>query len=102
MSRITIDLKKRAKEHIHYDLSRRPVAEDEDGPYCYQMSHMRFRDIVTGGRSTPRTVGVPRPYEFARKWNSDGSDTVAGARTIIIGRGVSTDETLKPGSPDSI
>lgn len=57
MSRITIDLKKRAKDHIHYDLSRHPTVVDEDGPYCYQMSHIRFRDIITGGRVRPRILG---------------------------------------------
>ena len=58
MSRITIDLRKRAKERIRYDLSRY-VVEDEYGPYCYQLSQLHFRDIITGGRSMPRNTGIP-------------------------------------------
>ena len=58
MSRITIDLRKRAKERIRYDLSRY-VVEDEYGPHCYQLSQLHFRDIITGGRSMPRNTGIP-------------------------------------------
>jgi len=58
MSRITLDLRKRAKERIRYDLSRY-VVEDEYGPYCYQLSQLHFRDIITGGKSMPRNTGIP-------------------------------------------
>ena len=60
MSRITIDLKKRAQEHIRYDLSRHVVVGDEDGLYCYQLSHIRFRDIITGGKSMFKNTRTPR------------------------------------------
>lgn len=59
MSRVTIDLKKHAREHVHYDLSRHVVVGDEEGPYCYQLSHIRFRDIITGGRGIPRYNRTP-------------------------------------------
>ena len=93
MSRITIDLKKRAKGHIHYDLSRHPVVVDEDGPYCYQLSHIRFRDMITGRKSVPKNTRVPR--EPTWKHSSDSSDTTSDAGTILIIRGATADETLK-------
>ena len=48
MSRITLDLKKRANEHIHYGFSTGPMVVDEGGRYRYppQLSHIRFRDPV--------------------------------------------------------
>jgi len=100
MSRITIDLKKRAEDHTHYDLSKQRAAANEDIPYCYQLSDIRFRDIITRGKSMPRTVRVPR--EFARKRNSDDSDAAADASTIIvIARKAAVDEAPRPTSdPD--
>ena len=52
MSRITLDLKKRASEHIHYGFSMDPMVVDEGGPYRYppQLSRIRFRDPVVSGR----------------------------------------------------
>lgn len=51
MSRITIDLKKRARKDEDDDLAGHP--------YCYQMSPLRFRDVVTGRRSMTTNV---RPH----------------------------------------
>jgi hypothetical protein len=66
MSRVTIDLKKRAKEHtVHYNLSRPGVVETEESPYCYQLSHIRFRDIITGGKSVSKPGSTP--YKPASK-----------------------------------
>lgn len=95
MSRITIDLKKRAKDHVHYNPSRhRPAVVDENAPYCYQMSHIRFRDIITGGKTmVPKNTGVPR--EPTCKGNSSSSDTVSDAGTVLIIQGATADETLK-------
>ena len=99
MSRITIDLKKRGEDRTHYDLSKQRAAENEDIPYCYQLSDIRFRDIITRGKSMPKTVRVPR--EFARKRNLDDSDVdpAANASTIlIIARKTAIDGTLGPTS----
>ena len=97
MSRITIDLKKRGEDRTHYDLSKQRAAESGDIPYCYQLSDLRFRDIITGGKSMPKTVRVPR--EFARKRNSDDSDAASNASTIlIVARKAAIDETLGPTS----
>lgn len=60
MSRVTIDLKKHARDHVHYDLSRHVVVADEEGPYCYQMSHIRFRDMITGGKPVHRPTRTPQ------------------------------------------
>lgn len=93
MSRITIDLKKRAEDSTYYDLSKQRAVTNEDIPYCYQLSDIRFRDIITRGKSMPRTVRVPR--EFARKRNSGDFDAAANASTvIIIGRKATADEAL--------
>lgn len=59
MSRITIDLKKHAQGRVHYDLSRRAVVDDEEGPYCYQLSQVRFRSIIHGGNDIPKHAGAP-------------------------------------------
>jgi len=93
MSRITIDLKKRAEDHIHYDLSGRPVVVDEDGPYCYQLSRIRFRDMITGGKRMPKNIRVPR--ESTRKQNLGDSGTPPNAGMILIIRGATVEETLK-------
>lgn len=79
MSRVTIDLKKHAKDHIHYDISRHVAPADGEGPYCYQMSRIRFRDIITGGRRVPRP---PRtPYESAERRNMANPE--AGAVLVV-------------------
>ena len=75
MSRITIDLRKRAKERIRYDLSRY-VVEDEYGPYCYQLSQFHFRDVITGGRSMPRNTGIP-PSTMGNTTNITMGNTTA-------------------------
>lgn len=93
MSRITIDLKKRAEDNIHYDLSRHPAVADEDGPYCYQLSHIRFRDMITGGKRMPKNIRIPR--ESTRKQDLGDSDTPPDAEMILIVRGAIADETLK-------
>ena len=60
MSRVTIDLKKHATGRVHYVLSGGPVVvRDEEGPYCYQMTPIRFRDIITGGKGKPKSTGHP-------------------------------------------
>jgi len=73
MSRITLDLKKRGKEHIHYNLSRNPMVGDGEGPYCYQMSPLRFRDIITGGKSMPRSIGIPRESTWKPSLRGSGA-----------------------------
>jgi len=80
MSRITIDLRKRAKERIRYDMSRH--ADDEDGLYCYQLSHLRFRDLITGGKSVPGATGMPHSY------GSANPGTVPDTSTTLTPRGV--------------
>lgn len=82
MSRITIDLRKRAKERIHYDLSRH-TADGEDGLYCYQMSHLRFRDIITGGKSMPRNVGMPRASS-----TGNPETVITDARVALVPGGI--------------
>jgi len=71
MSRITIDLRKRGKEDIHYNLSGRPMGDGE-GPYCYQLSRVRFRDIITGGKSIPKSFGIPRESTWKPNSQSPG------------------------------
>lgn len=84
MSRITIDLKKRANDHVHYGVSSDPMVADEGGPYrhSYQLSRIRFRD----------------PRESGRGGHSGDSDTVVDieAAPVPRSREVSTDETLRP------
>ena len=46
MSRITIDLKKRAGDDAQYNLGRMAVG-NEEGLCYYQLFHIRFRDIIT-------------------------------------------------------
>lgn len=75
MSRITIDLRKRAKERVRYDLSRY-VVEDEYGPHCYQLSQFHFRDILTGGKSMPRNTGIPAS-------TMGNTDTTAATTTVV-------------------
>lgn len=80
MSRVTIDLKKHAKEHVHYDLSRHVVVGDEEGPYCYQLSHIRFRDIVTGGRTIASVNSgrtPPNPNDSALKRDLSNPNGIA-------------------------
>ena len=85
MSRITIDLKKRANadERVHYGRSSDPMMTDDGGPYPYpyQLSSMRFRD----------------PREYSQRGNPRDSDTVAEMDTAEI----TTDETSRPASRDS-
>ena len=71
MSRITIDLKKRAKEHIHDDISRSPVVVYQDGPSSYQLSRIQFRD----------------PCDSGWKQNSGGSGTVADTDMTFFSSG---------------
>ena len=86
MSRVTIDLKKHAKDHIHYDMSRHVVVGDEEGPYCYQLSHIRFRDVITGGKGMPRP---PRtPHQSGERRNPD---LVAEAGAVLA-RGTAANE----------
>jgi len=80
MSRITLDLRKRAKEPIHYDLSRQTAGGGESGPYCYQLSHVRFRDIITGGRSVPTDIRIPRTTTAGQI--SGNFEAVADASTM--------------------
>ena len=79
MSRITIDLRKRAKERVRYDLSRY-VVEDEYGPHCYQLSQFHFRDILTGGKSMPRNTGIP-PSTMGNTMGN--TDTTAATSTAV-------------------
>ena len=82
MSRVTIDLKKHAKDHIHYDASRHAAQGGEEGPYCYQLSHIRFRDIITGGSGVPRP---PRtPHQSAERRNPDKPSLIADAGVILV------------------
>ncbi|KAF9651652.1 hypothetical protein BDM02DRAFT_3184398 [Thelephora ganbajun] len=99
MSRITIDLKKRAQEHIYYNLPRHAVVGNEDGPYCYQLSHIRFRDIITGWKSTPRNIRMP--HRSAWKWSLGNLDMVSIAREVTVDE-ISEpirDQDGDPGSP---
>jgi hypothetical protein len=90
MSRVTIDLKKHAKDHIHYDSSRHVVGGDEEGPYCYQLSHIRFRDIITGGNGMPRP---PRtPHGSVERRNLGNPDLVADPGAVFVARGVAVNE----------
>lgn len=100
MSRITIDLKKRAEDRTYYDISKQRAVANEDIPYCYQLSDIRFRDIITRGKSMPKTVRAPR--EFARKQNPEDFDAAANtSAVIIIARKATVDETFGPtGGPD--
>lgn len=86
MSRITIDLRKRARERVHsgYDVSRNTEAGDDGGLYCYQLSHLRFRDVLTGVRSMPAntmtanvTTGMTTNFE-----------AVVDTGTIVSPRGI--------------
>lgn len=85
MSRITIDLKKRANtdERVHYGLSSDPTMADEGGrhTYPYQLSSMRFRD----------------PREYTQRRNPGDSDTVADMDTAEV----TADETSRPTSRGS-
>lgn len=86
MSRITIDLKKRANsDNVHFGRSTDPMVVDGDGPYrsSYQLSHIQFRD----------------PREYTQRGNPGDSDTVVdidGTAPVSPSRGVSIDGTLKP------
>jgi len=90
MSRVTIDLKKHGKDHVHYAGSKHVVTTDEDGPYCYQLSHIRFRDVITGGRGMPRP---PRtPHGSVDKRNLGNPDLEPGVGPILVGRGDTVNE----------
>ena len=91
MSRVTIDLKKHGKDHIHYDVSRQAaVSGDEDGPYCYQMSRIRFRDIITGGKGTPKPPRTPQQSAERGKLGKQDLSTDAGA--FFVARGAPVNE----------
>lgn len=85
MSRVTIDLKKHAKDHVHYDLSRHLMVKDEEGPYCYQLSHVRFRDIITGGKTASRHA--MRTRESALKQKMGNQESVPKAGAIVVPQG---------------
>lgn len=87
MSRVTIDLKKHAKDHIH--ASRHIVMGDEEGPYCYQLSHIRFRDIITGGKGMARPPTTP--YQSAERRNLGNPVLVAGPDPTLAARGATVD-----------
>ena len=87
MSRVTIDLKKHARDHVHYDLSRHVVVGDEEGPYCYQLSHIRFRDIITGGRGVPRSNNTPHQSALKQKMHNSGTANSAGTTPAAGGEG---------------
>ena len=80
MSRITLDLKKRASEHIHYGFSTDPMVVDEGRPYRYppQLSRMRFRDPVESGRR-----------------ESSGDFDIDMAPRVSSSREVAVDETFR-------
>ena len=88
MSRVTIDLKKHAKDHIHYDGSRNVVTGDEEGPYCYQLSHIRFRDILTGGKGMPRPPRTPHGSAERRNLGNPGLVPDPGAVFVVRGAAV--------------
>ena len=65
MSRITIDLKKRAREPVvHGDLATDPTGDG--GTHRYQLSHIRYRD----------------PCEFTWRQNPGDCEIATGASTI--------------------
>ena len=79
MSRVTIDLKKHARDHVHYDLSRHVMVggDPEEGPYCYQLSQVRFRDIITGGKGVRSTSRTPHDSALKRNLGNQGAIPVA-------------------------
>jgi len=87
MSRVTIDLKKHARDHVHYDLSRHVVVSDEEGPYCYQLSHIRFRDIITGGNSLSKPGTGRTPYGSALKPKSGNTDVASNSIPLVAIQG---------------
>jgi hypothetical protein len=86
MSRITIDLKKRASSSAHYGRSNDPMVADEGGPYqhTYQMASMQFRD----------------PRETTRGGNTGDTETVTDTETAVPvssqNQGATIDEILRP------
>ena len=81
MSRITVDLKKHAFGRVHYDLSRHAVVDDEDGPYCYQLSQIRFRSIIHGGGNLPKPGATPHESDLKDSGNSNGDIDTSGRAT---------------------
>ena len=81
MSRITLDLKKRASENIHYGISTGPMTAEDRGPYRYppQLSRIQFQD----------------PLESARRGDSGDFD-IDMTPLVSPSREVATDEIFRP------
>jgi len=54
------------------------------------LSDLRFRDLITGGKSIPLNLGMPygQTYESTLKWNADNPGTVTDAGALIATQGV--------------
>jgi len=81
MSRITLDLKKHAWKDSQHETS--------EIPHCYQMSRIRFRDVITGRKSMGTKGVISRDH----LWKGGPSSSAGVASALVFAQGVAPVET---------